>query len=94
MRELENIVGPDLLKKAAEEPKDIYITVHFNEAGAADCVCAGSLCVAAGIATEEELGCRRMRWLFLEDVTDSEDSQERELRQDNPVSMFKRPEED
>lgn len=94
MNKLFELIDKDKLSEALENPKDMIVTVHFDENGEADCVCAGSLCVAAGVATEEELQCRRVRWLLLEDVTESEDGESRKLRQDNPVSMFKREEED
>lgn len=94
LRELEDLRKEQAnLKDWYDSQCKIYLTAHYDEQGRIDCVCSGTLCVVDGLVSEEDLGCRRLKTLLLEDVTETEPATEREKRGDYPGGMYRREDE-
>ena len=66
----------DFLKEVIEPQETITITAHQDENGRIDCVCRGDLCYVNYVPTEEALGCKRLKWLFLEEDKDCQRERE------------------
>ena len=70
----------DFVKEVLEPQATVTVTAHRSpESGDIDCICLGDLCAINYVPTESMLGCKRLQWLLMGEVTE----EERKRREDH-----------